>query len=101
MGSDEFTVHLSSTASMDYFPDNILASFRSFCKEELALDGDWRVALSEKIFPTKLNNVTDEEFTYFRACEVVASKSNAGNRNTISRPTKAKKFLSNQESTLL
>ena len=86
MGSDEFTVHLISTASMDYFPDNTLASFRNFCKEEIALDGDWRVALSEIIFPTKLNNVTDEEFTYFRASEVVASKSNAGNRNTISRP---------------
>ena len=56
MGSDEFTVHLISTASMDYFPDNTLASFRNFCKEEIALDGDWRVALSEIIFPTKLNN---------------------------------------------
>ena len=32
MGSDEFTVHLISTASMDYFPDNTLASFRSFVK---------------------------------------------------------------------
>ena len=47
MGSDEFTVHLISTASMDYFPDTTLASFRKFCKEEIALDGDWRVALSE------------------------------------------------------
>ena len=37
MDSDEFTVHLISTASMDYFPDNTLASFRNFCKEELAL----------------------------------------------------------------
>ena len=85
MGSDEFTVHLISTASMDYFPDNTLASFRNFCKEEIALDGDWRVALSEIIFPSKLNNVTDEEFTYFRASKIVASKFNAGNRNTISR----------------
>ena len=63
MGSDEFTVHLISTASMDYFPDNISASFRIFFKEEIALDGDWRVALSKIIFPTKINNVTDEEFT--------------------------------------
>ena len=53
MGSDECTVHLISTASLDYFPDNTLASFRNFCKEEIALDGDWRVALSEIIFPTK------------------------------------------------
>ena len=102
MGSDEFTVHLISTASMDYFPDNTLASFRNFCKEEIALDGDWRVALSEIIFPTKLNNVTDEEFTYFRASEVVASKSNAGNRNTISRPYYGEKvFIKSGEYTFI
>ena len=71
---------------MDYFLNNTLASLRNFCKKEIALDGDWRVALSEIIFPMKLNNVTDEEFTYFTASEVVVSKSNAGNRNTISRP---------------
>ena len=86
MGSDEFTVHLISTASMDYFPDNTLARFRNFCKAKIALDGDWRVALSEIIFPTQLNNVTDEEFTYFRVSEVVASKSNTGNRNAVSIP---------------
>ena len=91
MGSDEFTVHLISTASMDYFRDNTLARFRNFCKEEIALDGDWRVALSEIIFPTKLNNVTDEEFTYFRASEVVVSKYSAGKRNIISRPYYGKK----------
>ena len=102
MGSDEFTVHLISTASMDFFPDNILASFRNFCKEEIALDGDWRVALSEIIFPTKLNNVTDEELTYFRASEVVASKSNAGNRNTISRPYYGEKvFIKSGEYTFI
>ena len=84
--NDEFTVHLISTASIDYFPDNTSASFRKLCKEEIALDGDWRVALSEIIFQTKLNNVTDEDFTYYRACKVVASKSNAGNRNKKIRP---------------
>ena len=102
MGSDEITVPLISTASMDYFPDNTLASFRSFCKEEIALDGDWRIALSEIIFPTKLNNVTDEEFTYFRASEVVASKYNAGNLNTISRPYYGKKvFMKSGENTFI
>ena len=87
---------------MDYFPDNTLASFRNFCKEEITLDGDWRVALSEINFPTKLNNVTDEEFTYFRASEVVASKSNAGNRNTISRPYYGEKvFIKSGEYTFI
>ena len=102
MGSDEFTVHLISTASMDYFPGNILASLRNFCKEEIALDGDWRVALSEIVFPTKLNNVTDEEFTYFRSSKEVASKSNAGNRNTISRPYYGEnKFIKSGEYTFI
>ena len=79
-----------------------MASFRNFCKEEIALDGDWTVALSEIIFPTKLNNVTDEEFTYFRASEVVASKSNAGNRNTISRPYYGEKvFIKSGEYTFI
>ena len=101
MGIDEFTVHLILTALMDYFPDMTWAKFRIFCIEEIALDGDRRVALSEIIFPTKLNNVTDEEFTYFRASNVVAIESNAGNRDTISRPYYGENFLSNQESTLL
>ena len=82
MGSEEFTVHLISTASMDYFPDNTLASFRNFCQEEIALDGDWRLAISELVFPTNLNNVTNENFTYYRASELVASKSNAGIRKS-------------------
>ena len=102
MGSDEFTVDLISTASMDYFPDNYFAVFRNFCKEEIALDGEWRVALSEMIFSTKLNNVNDEEFTYFRASEVVASKPNAGNRNTISRPYYGEKvFIKSGEYTFI
>ena len=45
MGNDDYTVHLISTASMHYFPDR----FRLFCKEEITLDGDCRVALSEII----------------------------------------------------
>ena len=102
MGSDDFTVQLIATESMDYFPDNNLTSFRKFCKEEKALDGDWRVALSEISFPTKLNNVTDEELTYFRASEVVTSKSNAGNRNTISRPYYGEKvFIKSGEYTFI
>ena len=62
--------------------------------KKIALDGDWIVAFSEIIFlPTKLNNVTDEEFTYLRVSEVAASISNAGNRNTISRPYCGENFF--------
>ena len=34
MDSDELTVHLISTESMDSFPDNTLASFRNFVKKK-------------------------------------------------------------------
>ena len=55
-----------------------------------------------KIFPTKLNNVTDKEFTYFRASKVVASKSSAENRNTISRPYYGEKvFIKSGEYTFI
>ena len=92
MGNDEFTVHLTSTTSMEYFSDNTLANFRNFCKEKLALDGDWRVAMSEIKVTKKLNSVTDEKVMYFRAFEVLASNSNACNRITISRPCYGKKI---------
>ena len=102
MGKDVFSVHLISTSSMDFSPENTLASFRKICKAEIALDGDWRVALSEIIFPTKINNVTDQEITYFRASEKVASKSNAGNRNKISRPKNGEKvFIKSGEYTFI
>ena len=54
------------------------------------------------MFPTKLNNVTDQELTYFRASEVLASKSNAGNRKTISRPFYGEKnFIKSGEYTFI
>ena len=67
VGNNEFYSIFDFNSIKGLFPENTWAGFRFFCKEEVALDGDWRVA----IFPTSLNNVTDEEFTYFRATEVV------------------------------
>ena len=93
MGNDEVTVHLISKVSLDYFPDNTLTSFRNFCDEDIALDGDWRVALSENIFPTKSVNFDYEDFTCIKASEVLDSKFNDGNRNTISRPYCGEKFF--------
>ena len=87
---------------MEYFSDNTLACFRSLCEKEIALDGDWRVALSEIFFPTKLNNVTEKEYTYFRASKIIASKPIAGNPNTFSRPYYGKKiFIKSVENTYI
>ena len=53
---DEFTVHVVSSASMEIFDSNTLASFRIFFNDEIQLAGDWRVALSEIIFATRIEN---------------------------------------------
>ena len=50
---NEFTVHLVSSASMNIFPQNTLYAFKIYFNEEIYLEGDWRVALSEIIFPAK------------------------------------------------
>ena len=64
-GTDEFTVNLISSASMDIFPNNTLASFRNFFNEALILEGDWRVALTEIIFPAQIANVTTKDITVY------------------------------------
>ena len=63
MGNHEFTVYLFATRSKGYFPDNTLANVYFFFKEEIALEVDWRVALSDIYFSTKINNVSDQEST--------------------------------------
>ena len=62
----DFTVNVISSASMDIFPNNTLASFRNFFSEALLLQGDWRVALTEIIFPSQIANVTTEDITVYR-----------------------------------
>ena len=62
---DEFTVNIISSASMNIFPENTLASFRNFFSEALILEGDWRVALTEIIFPSQIANVTTDKIKVF------------------------------------
>ena len=62
---NEFTVHLVSSASMNTFPQNILSSFKNYFNEENNLEGDWRVALSEIIFPVKMNQVNKSDLKIF------------------------------------
>ena len=89
MAHGEFTIHLVSSASMNIFPDNTLAKFKNFLSQEINLEDDWRVAISEIIFPANLYNVTDSLVKIYR-------KQNIGKRiaetiqdglsgNTISR----------------
>ena len=61
---DEFKVHLLSTASVEIFGDNTMAAFKNQLPQNISLDGDWRVALSEIIFPSEIKNVYTDFFYY-------------------------------------
>ena len=55
---NEFDIYIESTGSMDVYPGNRMAVFRNLLPEPLQLDGDWRVALAEIIFPSSIKNIT-------------------------------------------
>ena len=55
---NEFDINIESTGSMDVYPGNKMAVFRNLLPEPLQLDGDWRVALAEIIFPSSIKNIT-------------------------------------------
>ena len=63
-------MHVVSSASMNIFPENTLANFTNYFSEEVNLEGDWRVALSETIFPSRLiNQVNTKHVTKFRGIQ--------------------------------
>ena len=49
---------------MIFFIDNSLASFKNLLSEDIDLQGEWRVASTEIMFPTHFNNVTDTKIMY-------------------------------------
>ena len=44
---DSFTIELISNASGELFPDNTLSSLANFLPEQVNLEGQWAVAISE------------------------------------------------------
>ena len=62
---ESFTIELVSNASAQIFPDNILSSFTDFLPEQLNLDGQWEVAISEMSYPSMYQNVTEGKFMFF------------------------------------
>ena len=61
---ESFTIELVSNASSQPFPDNTLTSFTNFLPEQLNLDGQWEVAISEISYPSMYQNVTGGKFTF-------------------------------------
>lgn len=63
--SDEFTVFLSSNASLDVSQSNTLSSFRTYLPSPLQLDGEWEVALANVTYPRQVINVTEGRFDFY------------------------------------
>ena len=61
---ESFLIELVSNASAQLFPDNTLSSFTNFLTEELNLDGQWEVAISEISYPSMYQNVTEGKFKF-------------------------------------
>ena len=62
---DSFTIELVSNASGNFFPENTLSSFTNFLPEQVNLEGQWEVAISEISYPSVYQNITEEYFNFF------------------------------------
>ena len=89
---DEFTVHVISSASMQILGSNTLASFCNFFNDEIQLFGDWRVTLSEKIFPTKIEHVFNGDLIAYSLKGYEDSEKILSNANFISPPYNGEKL---------
>ena len=62
---DSFTIELFSNASGELVPENTLSSFTNFLQEQVNLEGQWEVAISEISYPSMYQNITEGYFKFF------------------------------------
>ena len=62
---NSFTIELLSNASGELFPNNTLSSFTNFLPEQVELEGQWEVAISEISYPSTYQNITERKFKFF------------------------------------
>ena len=62
---ESFTIELVSNASGELFPDKTLSSFTYFLPEQLNLEWQWEVAISEISYPSMYQNITEGKFNFF------------------------------------
>ena len=62
---ESFTIELVSNASAQLLPDNTLSSFTNFLPEQMKLEGQCEVAISEISYPSMYQNVTEGKFMCF------------------------------------
>ena len=70
---DSFTIELVSNASSELFSNNTLSSFTNFLPEQVNLEGQWEVAVSEISYPSMYQNVTEGKF-WFHGNELSKTK---------------------------
>ena len=61
---DSFTTELVSNASGELFPDNTLSSFTNYLPEQVNLEGQWEVAISEISYPSMHQNIREGKFKF-------------------------------------
>ena len=61
---DSFTKELVSNASGELFPNNTLSSFVDFLPEQVNLERQWDVAISEISYPSMYRNITEGKFKF-------------------------------------
>ena len=62
---ESFTIELVSNATARLLSDNTLSSFTNFLPEQLNLEGQWEVAISETTYPSMYQNVTEGKLIFF------------------------------------
>ena len=77
---------------MEIFDQNILASFRNFFNDEIRLLGDWRLALREIIFPTKIQHVVNGDLIAYSLKGYEDSQRISSDVNVIYLPYSGEKF---------
>ena len=61
---ESFTIELVSNASAQLFPDNTMSSSTNLLPEQLNLDGQLEVAISETSYASLYQNVTEGKFMF-------------------------------------
>ena len=59
-----FTIELVSNASSQLFPNNTLSSNKNYLPEQMNLDGQWEVAITETSHPSMYQHVTEGKFMF-------------------------------------
>ena len=61
---ESFTIELVSNASGELFLNNALSSFTNFLAEQVNLEAQWEVAVSEISYPLMYQNIKEGYFKF-------------------------------------